>query len=123
MNLMKFSLKFTSFYSNYIRGDLRGIYYLDHCIYSEKKLLEEIGLVPEIDIFEDTAICIKLRKLSKWKRLDSKSTTSAIRFNKNGFWKQALLNAKLKLKYSFGVFHEDLNKDYEKKMDLNSKYE
>ncbi len=47
-------LKFTSWWSNKVRGDLRHIFYLDHCLFIRKEIFEQIGLIPEVDIFEDT---------------------------------------------------------------------
>ena len=37
-------LNFTSWYSNKVRADIREIFYLDHCIYVRRKLLEKISL-------------------------------------------------------------------------------
>lgn len=112
-------LKFTSFYSNYIRGR-RGIFYLDHCIFSQKILLEKAGLVPEIEIFEDTELCLRLLKHSPGALLPYTSITSAIRFDKNGLIKQSLLNQAAKLKYYMNFNHQKINKIYEKNVNLNS---
>lgn len=113
---------FTSLYSNFIRGDLRGIFYLDHCLFVKKEVFELIGGFDEVDIFEDTLISKKLKKISRPHRFREKSVTSAIRFEKNGFMKQALLNFEMKVRF---CFHGDLgrmNKDYENGLDLNSHY-
>lgn len=117
-------LKFTSWYSNYIRGDRRGIYYLDHCLFFNKKLLapEDITPVPELSIFEDTELCLKLKKLSPPQRLPFNSTTSSIRFKKNGYLYQSLLNQIMKVGYHLGVPDETMNRIYEKGLSLNSKY-
>ena len=77
-------LNFTSWYSNHIRGKLRGIYYLDHCLFAQKQLLLDVGLLPEIDIFEDTEICLRLNKQAKPIRLPFISQTSAVRFQTRG---------------------------------------
>lgn len=114
-------LGFTSFYSNYIRGR-RGIYYFDHCLFSKRDLLLKVNLLSEIDIFEDTDLCKKLRIIAPPKLLASKSTTSAIRFQQNGLWRQSFLNQILKIKYFFKYDHKDMNKDYEEGLDLNSDY-
>ena len=71
-------LNFTSWYSNHIRGGLRSIYYLDHCLFAQKQLLLDVGLLPDIDIFEDTEICLKLRIQGKPIRLPFISQTSAV---------------------------------------------
>ncbi len=114
-------LKFTSWYSNFVRGDLKGIFYLDHCIFVKKNILEQINYIPFVDIFEDTLLSEKLLKISKPLRLPFISTTSAIRFRKNGIWRQALRNQLMKILYWRNTDHEKLNKIYEKGAPLNTK--
>jgi glycosyltransferase involved in cell wall biosynthesis len=115
-------LAFTSWWSNYGRGELRSIYYLDHCIFVKKSIIEKVGYIPEVDIFEDTEISLKLRKIARPTRLNFPATTLAIRFTKNGIWKQAILNQKLKWKFYYKTNHKEMNKDYEQGLELNSKY-
>ena len=115
-------LKFTSWYSNNVRGKIREIYYLDHCLYIRKSLLTKIGGLPDLDIFEDTALCERLRKESSSKLLPFVSTTSAVRFSKNGMLKQSILNQVLKLCYMLKLNNEQMNKVYEYGIELNSKY-
>ncbi len=114
---------FTSWYSNFVRGDRRSIFYLDHCIFAKKDLLKKVGLIPDVDIFEDTEVCLRLRKLAKKKRLPFISTTSAIRFKTNGIFRQSYKNQVLKWKYYFNSDHEKMNEHYEQGLDLNSKYD
>lgn len=116
-------LMFTSWYSNRVRGDLRKIFYLDHCIFGRTEIFQDIGPMPEIDIFEDTELCKMLNTVCDPIRLESYSTTSAIRFNKNGIWSQALNNQLLKWKYYFKTDHKKINQDYEKKVALNARYD
>jgi len=116
-----FLLKFTSFYSNYIRGP-RGIYYLDHCIFARKSLLEDMDYIPEVDIFEDTELSLALNKQAKPVRLPFLSLTSATRFNKNGIIKQIYLNQVMKWKYYLKIDHKIMNKEYEKDISLNANY-
>lgn len=115
-------LNFTSWYSNYVRSDIKGIFYLDHCFYIQKKLLVEIDYLPSVDIFEDTILSKRLLTMCRPKRLSFKSQTSAIRFKKNGIWRQAFLNQWMKLLFSFNTDNQELNKKYEKDVPLNSKY-
>jgi len=117
-------LKFTSFYSNNIRFGLRKIIYLDHCIFLTRNMItaEDPAPVPLADIFEDTLFSIKLSKLTRPLRIKHKSYTSPVRFNNNGVIKQSLMNQKLKLKFLFGFSKEKMNKEYEKNMNLNSRY-
>lgn len=115
-------LNFTSWYSNYVRGDSRGIYYLDHCVFAQKQLLFEIGLLPEVDIFEDTELCLKLRQFAKGIRLPYISQTSAIRFQTQGVYQQAIKNQYLKWQYYFKRSDKSMNRDYEAGLELNSRY-
>jgi hypothetical protein len=78
-------LRFTSWWSNYIRSRYWSIVYLDHCIFFRRYLL--IRPIPPVPIFEDTELCYILKESSGRKPLiisDYKSITSAIRFMKNG---------------------------------------
>lgn len=115
-------LNFTSWYSNRIRGDRRGVYYLDHCLFAQKQLLLDVGLIPQIDIFEDTEICLKLNKKAKPVRLPFISQTSAIRFQTNGIYSQALKNQYMKWCYYFNASDKKMNALYEKGIELNNQY-
>lgn len=116
-------LSFTSFWSNRIRADYRGIFYLDHCLFVKKEIFDKVGLMPDIDIFEDTELSKKLLSYCPPIRLDDISLTSATRFLKNGILKQALLNQILKVKYFFNFDHQEMNKIYEKNTSLNANYQ
>jgi glycosyltransferase involved in cell wall biosynthesis len=111
-------LTFTSWYSNHVRFR-RGIVYLDHCIVVAREWLCAIGGVPEIDIFEDTELSIRLRKLGAPQRLSAVSLTSAIRFVSKGIVQQSLSNQLLKLKYYIGTDQRQLNRRYEGPLELN----
>jgi len=114
-------LKLTSWYSNYIRGKFQQIYYLDHCLIVEKRLLKQAFPIPIMEIFEDTVICKRLRNITPGKLLPIRSTTSSIRFLRRGVFLQFLMNQCLKVAYFFGVSPSRLNFWYEKKLNLNSK--
>ena len=115
-------LKFTSWYSNHIRGDKRSVYYLDHCLFASKHLLIEVGMLPEIDIFEDTELCLRLRAKAKGLRLPFISETSAIRFQINGVYTQAITNQYMKWLYYLNGSDKKMNKKYEKGIQLNTEY-
>jgi len=115
-------LRFTSWYSNSIRFDRKGIIYLDHCFFAQKALLEQVEFLPEIDIFEDTELSNRLLSVDAPERLIFYALTSATRFLKRGIWKQAINNQKLKIQYFLNTDHKQMNKDYERDVDLNSKY-
>ncbi len=113
-------LRFTSWYSNRIRFDLRGIVYLDHCLFFDGDLKEKGMRLPDIDIFEDTELSKQLRKFAKPLRLADEAQTSAIRFQKNGVYRQALMNQCLKLGYTLKIPAKTMNRLYEKGLGLNS---
>lgn len=113
-------LKFTSWWSNNIRGDMRGIFYLDHCIYVRKKLMDKVGGFPREEIFEDTLFSIDLLRSGHPFRLSPFSLTSSIRFQSNGIWKQSLMNQWLKILYLLGWKNQKLNRHYEKGLNLNA---
>lgn len=115
-------LKFTSLYSNYIRGGLKHIYYLDHCLLVSKDLHQKVGGWPEDDIFEDTIYSQKLAKIAKPERLKGTSTTSARRFKQRGMYKHAFLNQIIKIMFWLGFDKEKINLIYEGKNPFNVKY-
>lgn len=106
------ALRWTSFYSNRIRLDRRGIAYLDHCIFFSRQLLSA-PVVPEHDIFEDTALSLRLRALAPPLRLPDIATTSAVRYRQRGVWSQLLLNQALKLGWSLRLPDRWMNRIYE----------
>ncbi len=113
-------LNFTSYYSNRVRGHIRGILYLDHCIFFHRKLWRYP--IPEVDIFEDTYLSKMLNTYSSPILLPLYSTTSAIRFQENGIWYQSILNQILKLGFILGVSDQLMNILYEKGLHLNASY-
>lgn len=112
-------LDFTSWYSNHIRLDRRQIVYLDHCLFIHRDLLAQGLTIPDMEIFEDTALSMQLRLMSRATRLPARSTTSAIRFQRNGVVRQSAMNQALKLGYWMGISPARMNRWYEKGLDLN----
>lgn len=119
MGKQRLIYRFTSFYSNYCRADLFGIFYLDHCFYLSRKLFEKTGGVPEEDIFEDTLFSQRLKEQGPYKRLNGIARTSPIRFEKNGWFRQAVLNQITKIAFYCGVPLKTINRFYEKRLWLN----
>ncbi len=113
-------LSFTSFYSNHIRFR-RGIVYLDHCIFAPREWLVNVGGVPDLDIFEDTALSARLRANAFPTLLPFTLKTSAVRFTKNGIYTQSIMNQVLKLGYYTRWSRSSMNKRYEKDLELNQK--
>lgn len=110
-------LRFTSWYSNHVRPNWSKVYYLDHGIFFRKELLTR--KIPDMPIFEDTELCRILRKSAPPRRLPFVSETSAVRFRTNGFWRQSLMNQKLKWDYHRGRSSVSMNNQYEKDLHLN----
>ena len=115
-------LKFTSWYSNQIRAQKKGIIYLDHCLYFRRNLVRQDHFFPHVEIFEDTLISLYLRKeIGKPQILPTLSLTSSVRFKKNGIFYQSLLNQILKLAFIFHFSDQTMNRIYEKGLNLNSR--
>lgn len=110
-------LLFTSWYSNKVRAKIKEIFYLDHCIFVQRTMGDLC--FDEVEIFEDTLISQKFSKRYQAHLLNFYSTTSAIRFHQNGFWKQSFKNQILKLAFLLNIDHKDMNKFYEKGLFLN----
>lgn len=117
-----FMLQFTSWYSNHVRGDLKGIFYLDHCIFVKKNMLEKISYLKFADVFEDTYLSHDLRRITHPTRLPGIATTSTIRFIQNGICKQILRNICAKIQFLFRCSHTSINQRYEKDLPLNCEY-
>ncbi|TNF27725.1 MAG: glycosyltransferase [Deltaproteobacteria bacterium] len=117
-----FALRFTSWYSNMVRGRIREILYLDHCIFFRKNLLPEHDAVPEVDVFEDTLLSEKLKAKGRMEVLPYVSKTSAIRFTHRGVFTQALVNQLMKIGFYLNLSDKWMNRLYEGTLKLNSKY-
>jgi hypothetical protein len=115
-------LSFTSWYSNHIRGDIKGIYYLDHCLFVSRRLLTQIREFPCGEIFEDTELCLQLNQIKRPIRLPFISQTSWVRFEHNGIINQIWLNIKMKWQYYLKVNPGNMNQEYEASLSLNSEY-
>jgi hypothetical protein len=115
-------LRFTSWYSDTVRVQQKGIMYLDHCIFARKQVLEAINYIPDLDIFEDTVLSEKLLEFSKPILISEKIQTSARRFKERGIYRQAFLNQVLKTYYFLGIDSKYMNKLYEQKTKINVDY-
>jgi hypothetical protein len=112
-----FLLKFTSWYSNEIRFKRKGIVYLDHCIFFSREIWSKD--LPPWKIFEDTVLSSFFLEKSKPVLLNFVSTTSSIRFTKNGILYQLILNSIMKILFYLGVSNARINALYEKGLSLN----
>lgn len=116
-------LRFTSWYSDHVRCDARGIVYLDHCPFFNAQAIEPKKLLlPHLEIFEDTELSLLLRPYGKPTRLPFRAQSSAVRFERNGVARQLLVNQILKLCYFAKVPHDLMNRIYEYNLQFNSTY-
>ena len=114
-------LRFTSWYSTRVRSR-SGILYLDHCIFARRRALIEVGGVPDMDIFEDTALSLALKRLGLPAIASGQVVTSARRFRARGLYRQAALNQLLKVMYRANLDPQRLNWLYERKSQINVGY-
>ncbi len=112
-------LRFTSWYSNYIRRRISGIIYLDHSIFATRNLIEKAGGFPERAIFEDTVFSKRLNEFSKPLLMKNTSVTSSVRFEKNGFLVQSIMNQIMKICFLCNMSDSRMNAIYEKGLNLN----
>lgn len=115
-------LRFTSWYSNWVRSHYSRILYLDHCIFARRSLLQEIGGVPNMDIFEDTALSQQLGQFGAPVLIDQPIITSARRFRQRGVYRQAAINQLLKLMYHARLDPAWMNWLYEHNSQINVSY-
>jgi len=113
-----FFLKFISWYSNHVRVKKKNIVYLDHCMVVKKAYLN-IQAIPDIAIFEDTALSHILQAQCEPILLPHTATTSAVRFLARGIYKQFFMNQFIKGLYRLRVNPKKINKLYEKHLNLN----
>ncbi|MEB3267393.1 MAG: glycosyltransferase [Leptolyngbya sp.] len=116
-------LRFTSWYSNQVRSRYGQVLYLDHCIFARRSTLTAIGAVPDMDIFEDTALSERLQPYGPPVLLPGCVTTSARRFRSRGVYRQAWLNQQLKLMYHLGASPAMMNRLYERQAQINVTYQ
>jgi hypothetical protein len=120
-------LRFTSWYSTWVRSR-QGILYLDHCIFAISAALRSVGGVPDMDIFEDTALSMALRGYGRSVGsgcvaiAPGKVITSARRFRDRGIYRQALVNQILKVMYHAKLDPKRMNWLYEGKSPINVSY-
>lgn len=115
-------LHYTSWYSSKIRPYWGRILYLDHCVAVRRSLLDDIGGVPDMDIFEDTALSRRLGQYGPPVMLSDHIVTSARRYRDRGVYRQALMNQTLKVMYHLNLDPKWMNRLYERKVQINVTY-
>ncbi len=94
------------------RSRLSGIATGDQAIFVRRKLFDEIGGYPEIDLMEDIALCKILKKYGKPLCIRQPVLTSSRRWEEKGFLRTILLMWFLRLAYFFQVNPSRLAKLY-----------
>lgn len=115
-------LRYTSWYSSTVRPRWGRILYLDHCVAVRRSLLDTIGGVPDMDIFEDTVLSQRLGRYAPPIVLPGMIMTSARRYRSRGIYQQALFNQMLKVMYHLKIDPRWMNQLYEQKEQINVKY-
>lgn len=77
--------------------------------------------MPEVDIFEDTALSRRLRARARPQRLAAPAVTSSIRYVRNGVLQQMLMNQLLKIGYALRLPDGWMNRIYERGLHLNTR--
>lgn len=104
-------LKFISWSSN-LRAKYLKLIFGDQGIFIRKKVFEEIGGFPELELMEDWEFSKKMAAYGELEFLDYKIFTSARRWEKNGVFKTFFLMHKIKILYILGVKPKKLKKIY-----------
>jgi glycosyltransferase involved in cell wall biosynthesis len=115
-------LRYTSWYSTVIRPRWSRILYFDHCVVARRSLLLKIGGVPDLDIFEDTALSQQLGRYGAPRIFPETVTTSARRYRSRGIYRQAFLNQTLKVMYHLRLDSHWMNRLYEQQTQINVTY-
>ncbi|MBI2059962.1 MAG: TIGR04283 family arsenosugar biosynthesis glycosyltransferase [Nitrospirae bacterium] len=75
----------------------------DQCIFVKRKIFERMGGYAEIPLMEDVELCSRLRQMGRFVALAERATTSARRWEKNGFARTVLLMWSLRGLYALGA--------------------
>lgn len=112
--LLKFDSEnsFLQFYSWCSKWSLEFFTYGDHAMFMEKEVFEAIGGYRSLPFMEDVEIQKRLRASGKFRKVNSRVTTSARRFNKEGTVKQLLMDVLLVGFFKMGVSPEKLKGFY-----------
>ena len=88
---------------NEIRLIRQGLIYGDQAMFVSRELFERLEGFPEIELMEDFEFSRSLRKLGKPALLEGPTLVSARRWERNGLFKQTLLNWSLSLAFRLGA--------------------
>lgn len=95
------------------RSRLTGIATGDQAIFVTREAFTLLGGFPPLPMFEDVALCTRLRGLGKIARLPGTVTTSARRWENHGPWRTILRMWLLRTGYTIGLSPGVLARYYE----------
>ena len=107
------------FLGNYLFTPLTNIYQLDQCPFVRRDLFEELNGVPELELFEDWALCERLLLHGRPVTSPYTATTLPVRYEINGYTRQMLLSTGVKIGYRLGIEPPTLARWYERGLSLN----
>ena len=102
--------KFLAFCAN-LRTRLLGLPYGDQGLLVSRQLFNEVGGYAELPLMEDVAIAKAIGK-KRLRVLKTKATTSAEKYQREGWWKRIIRNIWLISRYQLGASPEKLAKHY-----------
>ncbi len=85
-----------------VRSRFRRIHYGDQAPFVRRSVLEAIGGVPEVALFEDLELARAVKRAGRVVSLPLAVNTSARRFHEGGITRTSLRFAWLKVRYAFG---------------------
>ena len=95
------------------RSRLTGVATGDQAIFVTREAFTLLGGFPPLPMFEDVAMCTRLRDLGKIARLSGMVTTSARRWENHGPWRTILRMWLLRVGYTIGLSPGVLARYYE----------
>lgn len=100
-------------WGSHLRAKLGGIMFGDQGIFVKRKVFEQVGGFPPIDLMEDLEFSIKVKRAGRLGIINKWIYTSSRRFRQGGILKTLLLMQRIKWMYWRGVPPVELKKFYD----------
>jgi glycosyltransferase involved in cell wall biosynthesis len=104
-------LRFVTF-CNRTRYALTGVFFGDQGMFFTDAALQSIGGIPEMDLFEDVELSLRLRKVGRLTLLRQRLTTSPRRFVRHGVLRQLMCDTRMLLAYRLRGYRPEEAKHY-----------
>ena len=95
-----------------LRSRCLGITYGDQAIYVKRKVFEEMGGFPPLELFEDSEFCSALSRTGRFVMLDAAVRSSTRRWRRWGIARTVVWMWALRLLYALGVSDRRLSRWY-----------